>query len=497
MAPRTDPDAPGTTTGRTRLPAGMGGQLAAVILGAVMPIMDSTIVAIGTPALMTAFSAGPTSIQWVSTAYVIALAIAVPVVGWAQRALGSRLLWTTALGAFTLGSALCALSPTIGVLIALRALQGLAAGILMTLMQSMPMQAARRAGVVNVGSLVATVSLPIAAGPILGPVLGGLVLHWLSWHWLFLINVPIGIAALLVAWRQLPADVDRAPQGAGPFDLVGFVLVGCGLASLLVGLTNTANDGGVLHRDVLVPAALAVLMLATFAVRSLRREDGRALLDLRLLTRRSVGSASLVVALAGGAMFSAQFLIPLYFQDLRGRTVLAAALLMTPQAIGSLLTRGLAGRLTDRVGSRVVALLASLLVALTTLPFVLLDASASDVALSALLFLRGLALGVMLIPVMLAAYTDAEDNQVPDASMLVRIFQQVGGALGTATVAVVLVGSSLGSGPAAPYRSAFLATVLVAALAALAACLLPGPRAPLPPAQLEAELSAIDDGPQR
>lgn len=469
----------------------MRGQLAAVILGAVMPIMDSTIVAIGTPALMTAFSAGPTTIQWVSTAYIIALAIAVPVVGWAQRALGSRLLWSIALGAFTLGSALCALAPTIGVLIALRALQGLAAGILMTLMQSLPMQAARRAGVDSVGSLVALISLPIAAGPILGPVLGGLVLHWLSWHWLFLINVPVGITALVVAWRQLPADVDRAPQGPGRFDLVGFVLVGCGLAGLLVGLTNTASEGGALHRDVLVPAALAVFVLATFVVRSLRRRDGEALLDLRLLTRHSVGSASLVVALAGGAMFSAQFLIPLYFQDLRGRTVLAAALLMTPQAVGSLLTRGLAGRLTDRVGSRVVAVLASSLVALTTLPFVLVDASASDVVLSALLFLRGLALGVLLIPVMLVAYTDVPDDRVPDASMLVRIFQQVGGALGTATVAVVLVDATLGSGPVAPYRAAFLGATLIAALAALAAALLPGRRPPLSAGQLETDLEPL------
>ena len=489
MAPRTDPHAPHAATGGTRLPSGMGGQLAAVILGAVMPIMDSTIVAIGTPALMTAFAASPTTIQWVSTAYVIALAIAVPVVGWAQRTLGSRLLWTVALTSFTLGSALCALSPTIGVLIAFRALQGLAAGVLMTLMQSMPMQAARRAGVVNVGSLIALVSLPIAAGPVLGPVLGGLVLHWLSWRWLFLINVPLGIAALLVARRHLPADVDRDPEGPGAFDLVGFALVACGLAGLLLALTNTAQDGGVTHRDVVVPAALAVLMLATFVVRSLRRDDGGALLDLRLLTRRSVGSASLVVALAGGAMFSAQFLIPLYFQELRGRTVLAAALLMTPQAVGSLLTRGLAGRLTDRVGSRVVALLASLLVALTTLPFVLVDEAASDVALSALLFLRGLALGVMLIPVMLVAYTDVEDRRVPDASMLVRIFQQVGGALGTAAVAVMLVDASLGNGPAAPYRAAFLASVLIAALAALAAPLLPGRRPPLDVEQLDADPS--------
>ena len=171
--------------------------------------------------------------------------------------------------------------------------------------------------------------------------------------------------------------------------------------------------------------------------------------------------------------------------------MLAAALLMTPQAVGSLLTRGLAGRLTDRVGSRVVAVLASSLVALTTLPFVLVDASASDVVLSALLFLRGLALGVLLIPVMLVAYTDVPDDRVPDASMLVRIFQQVGGALGTATVAVVLVDATLGSGPVAPYRAAFLGATLIAALAALAAALLPGRRPPLSAGQLETDLEPL------
>ncbi len=352
------------------------------------------------------------------------------------------------------------------------------------LMQTLAMQSARAAQGGNgspSGQVVATVSLPIAIGPILGPVLGGVILNWLDWRWLFLVNVPVCAVGLYLAWRWLPGDAP-APASTRPrLDLPGLLLIAPGLAGILLGLSNVSKSGGFGRSDVEVPLAAGLVLLAAFAVWALRRTStgraGSALVDLRLLRIRSVGASSAVLFMTGACMYAAMFLLPLYWQELRGFAVLDAALLLIPQGVGSLLTRVLAGRLTDRIGGRAVAVAGLTLVALATVAFAFAGPGTSEWWLGAVLLLRGLGLGVVLIPVMTVAFADIAPGEMPHASMLTRISQQVGGSFGVAVGAVVLQ-SAVASGHTSSqaFSQAFWWTIGFTVVAALASFVLPGRR---------------------
>ncbi len=468
--------------------------LTALIIGGMAAVLDTTIVSIALHTLVGALHSTVSQIQWVSTGYLLALGVVIPVVGWAQARFGGKRLWMAALTIFVTGSALCSAAWSADSLIAFRILQGAGAGMIFPLMMTLAMRAARSVpgGGSSLGRVTATVSLPIAVGPILGPVLGGVILNWLSWRWLFLINVPVCAAGLYLAWRALPADApvsaSTGPAAARPrFDLAGLLLVAPGVVGVLLGLSNVSTDGGFGHRDVLLPLIIGLVLLAAFAAWAVRRTSagqaaGSALVNVRLLGVRSVGASSAALFLTGACTYGAMFLLPLYYQELRGFDVLDAALVLIPQGVGSLLTRTVAGRLTDRIGGRAVAVAGFVLVALATVPFALAGPGTSEWWLGAVLLVRGLGLGIVLIPVMTVAFVDIDSADMPDASMITRISQQVGGSFGVAIAAVVLQsavtsGHTLGQA----FDQAFWWTTGFTALAVLASFFLPGRRAAAPP----------------
>ena len=459
--------------------------LAALITGGMAAVLDTTIVSIALHTLVGSLHSTVNQIQWVSTGYLLALGVVIPVVGWAQARFGGKRLWMAALIIFVTGSALCSVAWNADSLIAFRVLQGAGAGMIFPLMMTLAMRAARSVpgGGSSLGRVTATVSLPIAAGPILGPVLGGVILNWLSWRWLFLVNVPVCAVGLYLAYRWLSADAP-APAAERPrFDLVGLLLVAPGMVGVLLGLSNVSTHGGFGDRDVLLPLIIGLALLAAFAAWAVRRTSagqaaGSALVNVRLLRVRSVGASSAALFLSGACMYGAMLLLPLYYQELRGFGVLDAALVLIPQGVGSLLTRTVTGRLTDRIGGRAVAVAGFVLVALATVPFAFAGPGTSEWWLGAVLLVRGLGLGIVLIPVMTVAFADIDSADIPDASMITRISQQVGGSFGVAIAAVVLQsavtsGHTLGQA----FDQAFWWTTGFTALAMLASFFLPGRRA--------------------
>lgn len=456
--------------------ASSGRLMAALIVGGITAILDTTIVAIGLHTMTVQLHASVGTIQWVSTGYLLALAVAIPFVSWAQNRFGGRRLWLFALSLFILGSVLCALAWNAEALIAFRVVQGLGGGVMFPLMTTLAMQNTDPKAMART---MATVGMPIALGPILGPVLGGLVLNWLDWRWLFLINVPIGIAGLALALRFLPRDKPAAGAGRRRLDLIGVVLIAPALAGLLYGLSQAGGAGGFGRADVLIPGIGGAVLLAAFVWWAVRR-GARALIDVTLLRVRSVRSSSITLLFLGGALFAGTFLLPLYFQTLRGDSVLDAGLLLIPQGVGSLLARFVTGKLVEKLGSRTTAVLSFLLVAAATVPFALADAHTGLWYLGAVLFARGFGLGAVLIPVMTGAYTDIPRTNMPHASAITRIVQQLGGAFGTAIVAIVLA-SGLASGhPVAAFGSAFWWTIAITLIAAAVALLLPARPAAAP-----------------
>lgn len=447
----------------------------ALVVGAMAPLFDSTIVSVALHSLASDLHASVATIQWVSTGYLLALGVTVPVVGWLQRRVGGRRLWMAALVVFLLGSILCSLAWDAPSLIAFRVVQGIGGGAMMPLLTTLLMQAAGGQGL---GRLMSIVSLPTALGPILGPVIGGLILGAGDWRWLFWVNVPFAVAGLVLAWALIPKD---GPTVRARLDAVGLVLLSPAIVGLLLGLSDVSEAGGFGRFDVWAPVVAGVVLLAGFVGWALRRR-GAALVDIRLLRHRPLAASASLMFLTGASLYGAMLLLPLWFQELRGADALGAGLLLIPQGVGSLLSRSIAGRLNDRIGGRAVALVAFAVIGIATVPFAFADASTPEWWLGAALLVRGLGLGAVFIPLMAVGFVGLARDEVPHASIVTRIAQQLGGAAGTAVLAVILQGAAAANGPVVAFQDAFWWAVGFTAVAVVLSLLLPGRPKPAEPA---------------
>jgi EmrB/QacA subfamily drug resistance transporter len=387
---------------------------AVVACGAAMTIVDSTIVNVALERLAVSFDARLATIQWVSTAYLIALASVIGLAGWASDRFGTRRTFMAAVGAFLAGSLLCGLAWSAGALIAFRALQGLGGGLVMPVGMTI---LARAAGPERMGRVMALVGVPMLLAPALGPALGGALIDGAGWRLIFFVNLPIGAVALMLAARVLP----RETTTCGPLDVRGLALLSPGLALLVAGLTGPT-----------VALAPGALLLAAFVVHALRTQH--ALIDLRIFRDRVVAAAAATTLLFGAAFFGSLLLLALSFQLAHDLSALETGLVLGVQGVGAMLAMPLAGRLTDRSGARPVVLAGVALVVLGTLPFAL---DAPGWLLTSGLALRGVGMGATLMPAMAAGYAALPPAAVARAASALEIVQRVGALLGIALLAVV------------------------------------------------------------
>jgi MFS family permease len=307
-------------------------------------------------------------------------------------------------------------------------------------------------------------------------VIGGLILNWLSWRWLFLVNVPVIAVGLALAWRLLPADRPSPGAGRARLDVIGLGLLGPALAGILLGLSNLSEDGGIGHASVLAPLLAGVALLGAFIAWAVRPGNSHPVVDVRLLRLRSLGSASAVLFTAGAALYAGMFLLPLYYQQLHGQSVLDAGLLLIPQGVGSLAARFAVGQLVARFGARLVTIASFLLAAAATAPFAFAGPRTSLWLLGAVLVLRGFGIGTVLVPPMSVAYQDVPPAGIPHATMNTRIAQQVGTSFGIAIAAVALQ-SLLTHGATSAFQGAFWWAIGITVAALIPALALPVSRA--------------------
>jgi EmrB/QacA subfamily drug resistance transporter len=356
-----------------------------------------------------------------------------PVSGWLTRRIGARPVWLAALAGFTLISGGCALAGNMNELIALRVLQGVAGGLLVPAGQII---LARAAGPARMGRVMSTVGVAVVLAPVVGPVLGGLLID-VSWRWLFAINLPIGAAGLIAGLRRIPR---QPPAGAGRLDLIGVVLSGAGLSLLTYGITVASRQAGLDSAGAIGALAGGALALVVFAVRSLRIPA--PLLNLHLWRNHAFSAALAVGFFGGGALFGALVLMPLYFEILRGQSTVATGLLLIGQGVGAAITMPLAGRLTDRFGGGIVSMAGLTVTAISIVPLALMGAHTSLVAVEAVSTLLGLGLGFSFMPAVAAAYGTIAPDQLADATPQLNAVQRVGGSIGTA-ISVVVVSRGL------------------------------------------------------
>jgi EmrB/QacA subfamily drug resistance transporter len=404
-----------------------------VVLGAIMSILDVTVVNVALKHLSEDFNASLATIQWVATGYTLALATVIPVTGWASARFGTKRLYILSIVLFVGGSALAGTAWSAESLIAFRVLQGLGGGMIMPAGMTILTQAA---GPQRVGQVMSIVGIPMLLGPITGPILGGWLVDDVSWRWIFYINVPIGAVALILAARILKRD---EPRPAERLDFLGLLLLSPGLAALIYGLATGAEKSDFGRPDVLIPTVVGAVLTLGFVFHALGRHNKNPLIDLRLFRRRSVATASGTLVLFACAFFGAMLILPLYYQSVRGETAFAAGLLLAPQGVGAMITMPIGGKLTDRVGPGRVVWIGLTVVVLGVAGFASqLTADASYWGLGAALFVMGLGMGMTMMPTMSAAMQTLQHDEVPRASTALNIIQQVAGSIGTAFIAVLL-----------------------------------------------------------
>jgi EmrB/QacA subfamily drug resistance transporter len=461
-----------------------------VILGMIMSILDTTIVNVALRTLSHDLHSTISQIQWVVTGYLLSLAAVIPLTGWASRRYGAKRVYLVSLVLFTAGSALCAVAASTTTLVIFRVLQGFGGGMIMPVGQLIMAQVA---GPKRMGRVMGIVAMPAMMGPILGPVIGGAILEYFHWSWIFLVNVPIGVVAFALAWRMLP----HTDSGhAGRLDALGLVLMSGASSALVYGLSELGTAGTSLGAPQVVwPIVAGIVLAVVFCLHALRVE--RPLLDVRLYANRVFGAASLTTFGLGAALFGAMILVPYYYQQVRHESVIVTGLLTGPQGLGMLLVMPLAGRFSDRFGGGRVALAGVSVLSLSTIPLAFIGAHTSIVYLSLVLVLRGVGIGFSFMPAMTAAFASLRSDQLSDATPQLNVMQRIGGAIGVAVLAVVLQRATAHAhtvaGLAGAYGTAFWWSVGMC-VASLIPCLVllraENPRAKMDLAAANAEAAA-------
>ncbi len=343
---------PATTGGTTAQGTNVDGPNKWVVLGILacgvfMSTLDSSIVNISLPAIAHYFKVPLSgSVEWVIIAYLVIIAAILLSIGRLADMIGRKPLWVAGLLIFTLGSTICGLSPTLGFLVAARAFQGIGGALLFAVSPAMltaAFPAEERGRALGYNALI------VALGVSVGPTVGGLLTQYFTWRWIFYVNVPIGIVAVVLSWRVLRERHQRAPS---QFDPLGAILLAIGLGSLTLDL-SFGQEWGWTSGGVLALGGVAIVALVAFILTEQR--VAAPVVDLQLFRNRLFSSANISLLISFLALFAVSFLLPFYYEELRGFEIIKSGLLLTPLPITIAVVAPFSGRLADRFGTRWLA----------------------------------------------------------------------------------------------------------------------------------------------
>ena len=398
-----------------------------VLIGTFMVVLDTTVVNLGLPSLQRDFHTVD-GVEWVITAYLAAVGVAQTISGWLADRVGRKSSFIGALVCFTAGSILCAVSPTLSLLIAARVLQGIGGGVLMPVAMAMiyelfePEERGRALGYFGIA---------VMAAPAIGPVLGGGLVQSVGWRWLFLINVPIGVAGVPVALRLLR---DTGFREQRPFDRAGLALSGTGIVCLLIGFARGGSEGWG-QPAVLTLVIGGAILLAVFTRHALR--FAHPLVEMRILANPVFAIAMGAMALMAVAQYCRLVYIPLELGSLRGVSALRIGFVMLPSALGIALMMPVGGRLTDRLGARVPVSIGLALLAASFWPLAHLTATTALPLVGAMLFVGGLGSGLAMMAPNIVAMNAVPGRLVSQASGLSSVTRQISAAVGTSILAAI------------------------------------------------------------
>ncbi|WP_410637857.1 DHA2 family efflux MFS transporter permease subunit [Amycolatopsis sp. lyj-346] len=430
----------------------LGGVL---IMGAVLSILDATIVTVGIGSIARDLDSPLTTVQWVASAYLLAASMAIPLSGWLTDRFGGRAVWLTAVAIFTAGTLLCGFAWSAPALIAFRVLHGLGGGLMQPVGQAVFAQAAGPA----LGRMIGVITLPAAVAPVLGPMLGGVLVADFGWRWMFFGIVPLGVATFFFARRLLPAP---APGGAhAPLDVRGIALLSPGLGAVVYGLAE----------GVLVAWVAGAALLLAYGVHASRTAS--PVLELALFRNKGFAVASASTFLLGASLYSSMLLLPLYYEQVEHASALRAGLLLAPQALGSAAVMLASGRLLARFGPRRIMLAGIALSLLGTIAFTQLGSAPDGVLLTLSLLIRGVGLGAATAPGMTTLYGSLDRSRIPRAASAFNVVNRIGGSLGTALLAAILHRELTAAPAPAAFGTTFTWALALSALTLIPALFFP------------------------
>ena len=399
------------------------------VVAVFMDVLDVTIVNVALPTIGKEFGASETGLEWVVTGYLLSLAVSIPASGWLGDRFGTKRVFLFALAMFTLGSALCGLSWNMGALIAFRVVQGVGGGMLVPVGTAMlfraypPDERARASSILSIPSVLA---------PALGPVLGGIITTHTSWRYIFLINLPVGVAAFVFGLLYLKESVEPA---AGAFDLKGFLLSATGFSLVIFGLSEVPRHGWSSPIAV-IPTVAGLVVVAILVLYELRQTA--PMLAVRLYVNRGFRSANIVGFFGMGAFIGSIFVLPLFLQLFRGLTPQESGLTTFTQALGFIAVSRFVGLAYMRVGPRRLMVAGLALSSLINLAFLWVDQDTNLWWIRLIMFGRGLCLPLLFIPLQALAFATISPADTGRASSLFSTQRQMASAVGVAMLGAIL-----------------------------------------------------------
>ena len=403
-----------------------------LLVGALAPLLDSTMMNVAIHTVAADMKATISTVQWVTTGYILAMGLAIPISGWATKRFGCKRSYIFSLVIFLIGSVCSMLSWNIESLIVFRVIQGVGAGLMVPVMQTELVQIS---GGRNLGRMMSFISIPGLLGPILGPVLGGIIVSSLGWRAIFWINIPICIVAIPLSVWGIPADKHLEKKAS--LDVIGLLLLSPAFALLVYGIAQIATHGGLNSSAVYVPLIIGVVLMASYVVYALNTKREPAL-NVRLFKSVNFSASNILLMLQRDhherGLVDAAALLPGGARSKRPVCRIVAASARHRDAAD----QSWAGRTADRDGSRNIVLLSLAAIVIGTLPFAFAGADTNLILLAAALLIRGAGLGGLFIAIMASALYRTSKRAGPHASIATRIFNTIGGAFGAAILATVL-----------------------------------------------------------
>ncbi|MBV9995494.1 MAG: DHA2 family efflux MFS transporter permease subunit [Caulobacteraceae bacterium] len=404
---------------------------AALVLGSLLVAMDVTIANVSLPHMQGSFSASQEQTAWVLTSYIVATAVMIPMSGWLAARLGFKRVFLVSVGGFIAASILCGASTSLLEIVAFRFLQGLCGAPILPLGQAVMLDLYDRR---QIGQVMAVSGMTMLVAPIAGPVVGGWLTDNLSWRWVFFVNLPVGLVSFAGVWLYL----DRGPHiPTRPFDFLGFGALAVFMVALQLMLDRGSTLDWFSSAEIRIEAVCAAIALWIFAVQTLAGRH--PFLDRALAIDRNFVAGNIFTAIQGLLLFSTLALQPPLMQGLMGYSVLGAGLVMAPRGVGSFVAMMAAGRLVNRVDTRLIIFIGLALIATAMLQMTHFDLSMDAGPFIVAGIVQGLGLGLLMVPINVLAFATLSPGLRADGAAVLSLMRNLGQSIGISLSEAVFI----------------------------------------------------------